>query len=146
MKGSIAMKTYVKIDTNGIIDVEEINERFDTLRDAVHYADDHFNEDMDSFEVDIYNADTNEYIEYQTVERNYCSGDFVYAAWGFGIDKYGDGEYNWQDKEYDTLEELFEDEDYIHAKETGYGLRVEKYTQTVDENIGDVVDTYSEDD
>ena len=140
------MKTYVKIDSNGIVGFEEINERFDNLRDAVQYADDHFDEDMDSFEVNIYNANTDEYIEYQTVERNYCSGDFVYAAWGFGIDKYGDSEYDWQENEYDTLEELLEDEDYIRAKENGYALRVEKYTQTAYENIGDVVDTYSEED
>lgn len=131
------MKTYVKIDN--------VDERFPTMQDAVQYADDNFDDAVESFEMNVY-SESGEHIDNQTVERNPYSNQFVYAAWGFGIDKYGNGEYDWQYGDYDTLEELFEDEDYIHAKENGYGLRVEKCKQTVDENIGDVVDTYSEDD
>lgn len=131
------MKTYVKIDN--------VDKRFPTMQDAVQYADDNLDDEIESFEMNVY-SESGEHIDNQTVERNPYSNQFVYAAWGFGIDKYGNGEYDWQYGDYDTLEELFEDEDYIRAKENGYGLRVEKYTQTVDENIGDVVDTYSEED
>lgn len=142
------MKTYVKIDADELIEVVgtgDIKERFDTISDAVQYADEHFNEDMDSFEVYVYNADTDICVDSQTVKRNPYSGDFVYAAWGFGVSKWNDDEWDWYGDVFDTLDQLLENEDYLSVKENGYGLRVEKYTQTVDENIGDVVDTYEED-
>lgn len=131
------MKSYVKI--------ENVDERFDTMQDAVQYAEDNFDDEIKSFEMDIY-SESGKHIDNQTVERNPYSNQFVYAAWGFGVSKWNDNEYDWYGDVFDTLDQLLENEDYLSAKENGYGLRVEKYTQTVDENIGDVVDTYSEDD
>lgn len=133
------MKTYVKI--------ENVDERFDTMRDAVKYAEDNFDDEIESFEMNVY-SDSGEHIDNQTVERNPYSNQFVYAAWSFGINKWNDNDYDydWYGDEFNTLEQLLENEDYVNAKEKGYNLRVERYTQTVDENIGDVVDTYSEDD
>lgn len=128
------MKTYITIDN--------VDRKFDTIRDAVQYAEDNFGDEIESFEINIYS--NGEYIEYQTVERNPYSGNFVYAAWGFGVSKWNDNEYDWCG-EFDTLDQLFESAEYISAKEKGYGLCVEKYTQTVDEIIGDTVDTYEED-
>lgn len=128
------MKNYITIDN--------VDQKFDTIRDAVQYAEDNFSDEIESFEMNIYS--NGEYLEYQTVERNSYSNQFVYAAWGFGIDKYGYDEWDWYGDEFDTLEQLLENEDYLSAKAKCYGLRVEKYTQTVDENIGDVVDTYEE--
>lgn len=146
------MKIYVTIDN--------VDERFPTMQDAVQYAEDNFDDEIESFEMDVY-SESGEHIDNQTVERNPYSNQFVYAAWGFCVNKYvhSDEEYgedynsaqaaadwNYQGDSFDTLDQLFKNEDYIRAKTNGYGLRVEKCTQTVDENIGDVVDTYSEDD
>lgn len=127
------MKTYITIDN--------VDRKFDAIRDAVQYAEDNFVDEIESFEMNIYS--NGEYLECQTVERNPHSGSFVYAAWGFGVSKWNDNEYDWCG-EFDTLNQLFESVEYISAKEKGYGLRVEKYTQTVDEVIGDTVDTYEE--
>ena len=129
------MKTYITIDN--------VDRKFDTIRDAVQYAEDNFDDEIESFEMDVY-SENGEHIDNQTVERNPYSNQFVYAAWGFGVSKWNDNEYDWYEDEFDTLEQLLENEDYVAAKEKGYDLRVEKYTQTVDENIGDVVDTYDE--
>ena len=144
------MKTYVTIDN--------VDERFPTMQDAVQYAEDSFDDEIESFEMDVY-SESGEHIDNQTVERNPYSNQFVFAAWGFCVNKYvhSDEEYgedynpaqtaadwNYQGDMFDTLDQLLENEDYLTAKEKGYGLRVEKYTQTIDENIGDVVDTYSE--
>lgn len=131
------MKTYITIDN--------VNRKFDTMRDAVQYAEDNFDDEIESFEMNVY-SENGEYLEDQTVERNPYSNQFVYAAWGFGISKWNDSDYDWYGDEFDTLEQLLVNEDYVAAKEKGYDLRVEKYTQTVDETIGDTVDTYEEDD
>lgn len=129
------MKTYITIDN--------VDRKFDTIRDAVQYAEDNFDDEIESFEMDVY-SENGEHIDNQTVERNPYSNQFVYAAWGFGVSKWNDNEYDWYGDEFDTLEQLLENEDYVAAKEKGYGLRVEKYTQTVYENIGDIVDSYEQ--
>lgn len=145
------MKIYVTIDG--------VDKRFDTMQDAVQYAEDNFDDEIESFEMDVY-SESGEHIDNQTVERNPYSNQFVFAAWGFCVNKYvhNDEEYgedynpvqaaadwNYQGDMFDTLDQLLENEDYLSAKANDYGLRVEKFTQTVDENIGDVVDTYVED-
>ena len=131
------MESYVKI--------ENVDKRFGTMQDAVQYAEDNFDDEIESFEIDIY-SESGELIDNQTVEWNPYSNQFVYAAWGFGVSKWNDNEYDWYVNVFDTLDQLLENKDYLSAKAKRYGLRVEKYTQTVDENIGDVVDTYEEDD
>lgn len=131
------MKTYVIIDN--------VDKRFPTIQDAVQYAEDNFDDEIESFEMDVY-SESGEHIDNQTVERNPYSNQFVYAAWGFGVSKWNDNEYDWYEDIFDTLDQLLENEGYLAAKAKGYGLRVEKYTQTVYENIGDVVDTYLEED
>lgn len=130
------MESYVKI--------KNVDECFGTMQDAVQYAEDNFDDEIESFEMDVY-SESGEHIDNQTVERNPYSNQFVYAAWGFGVSKWNDNEYDWYG-EFDTLYQLLENEVYLSAKAKGYGLRVEKYTQTVDEDIGDVVDIYEEDD
>lgn len=127
------MKTYITIDN--------VNRKFDTMRDAVQYAEDNFDDELESFEMNVY-SENGEYLEDQIVVRNPHNESFVYAAWGFGVSKWNDNEYDWNGDEFNTLEQLLENETYLAAKEKGYGLRVEKYTQTVDESIGDTVDTY----
>ena len=144
------MKTYVIIDN--------VDKRFPTIQDAVQYAEDNLDDEIESFEMDVY-SESGEHIDNQTVERNPYSNQFVFAAWGFCVNKYvhsdedyGDdynpaqaaADWNYQGDMFDALDQLLENEDYLTAKANGYGLRVEKYTQTIDENIGDVVDTYSE--
>ena len=129
------MKTYVVINN--------VEQKFNTMQDAVQYAEDNFDDEIESFEMSVY-SENGENLDCQTVERNPYSGNFVYAAWSFGIDKHGYNDYDWYDDEFDTLEQLLENEDYAVAKEKGYDLRVEKYTQTIYENIGDVVDRYTE--
>jgi hypothetical protein len=144
------MKTYVIIDN--------VAQRFNTIQDAVQYAEDNFDDEIESFEMSVY-SENGENLDCQTVERNPYSNQFVYAAWGFCVNKYihNDDDYgedysfaqaaadwDYQGDEFDTLEQLLENADYLSAKAKGYGLRVEKYTQTIDENIGDVIDRYTE--
>lgn len=127
------------------ITIENIDKKFTSIEDAVKYADENFDSDIESFELNIF-SDDGKLIDWQTVERNPYSGDFVYAAWVFSTNKYDDSEDTWEfdGGSYDTLEQLLKDPDYLAAKSNGYRLKVELITQTTYETIGDVVDTYEE--
>lgn len=114
--------------------------KFDKISQAVEYAEENF-EDRETFEINIV-SDDGSVLSYDTIERNPYSKDFVYTAWGWGIDKYNDGEFDWQDGEFNTPEELVATPEFIEAKRNGYGLSVKAYTQTLYETIGDEVDTY----
>lgn len=137
------MKTYVKIELNG----ELIDEKFDTIDDAVMYAERHGeNADTDVLEIDVYDIEDN-LLEWQTSERNYNSGDFVYNTWGiFGytvneVGKVTDNE---------NLVMLINSE--AEARERAENIKdkfsrfdrvcIESYSQTISENIGDVDKCY----
>ena len=139
------MKTYVTIELNG----QAIDKKFDTIDDAVGYAEQHKKDvETDTLEINVYDTE-GEMLEYQTSKRNPYSGDFEYYTWGiFGRDF---------DKESgrctdsEILEELINSEE--EAREIAEKLHkdkfsrfdtvsIESYLQTIDENIGDVGKSY----
>lgn len=137
------MKTYVRITLNE----KTIDTKFDTIDEAVGYAERHKEDiDTDVLEIDVYDSENN-LLEWQTSERNPCSGDFMYNTWGiFGYNVNEGGKVT----DSETLSELINSE--AEAREIAENIKdkfsrfdrvcIESYLQTTSENIGDVDKSY----
>ena len=137
------MKTYVTIELNE----ETIDTKFDTIDEAVYYAEQHKEDiDTDVLEIDVYDSENN-LLEWQTSKRNPYSGDFMYNTWGiFGYNVNEGGKVT----NSETLYELINSE--AEAREIAENIKdkfsrfdrvcIESYLQTISENIGDVDKSY----
>ena len=138
----ITMKTYVTIELNG----QAIDKKFDTIDDAVEYAEQHKKDvETDTLEINVYDTE-GEMLEYQTSKRNPYSGDFEYYTWGiFGYNVNEDGKVT----DNETLAELINSEKEareiadIKDKFSKFDkVCIESYLQKISENIGDVGKSY----
>lgn len=115
------MKVYVQVE----------DKRFSNIEEAVAAFND---TDIEQFDIDVYNAETEEMLDYQTVSRNPYSGDIEYYRWYIGYIPYNDLvevlDYDCNCKE----EALEKAEKYLNKYDNVF---VCTYLQTLSENIGD---------
>lgn len=116
------MKTYVEYQ----------GKKFDTISDAIEYAEDIAAE---TAKIDVYDNSGN-YLEGQTAERNPYSNDLVYTTWGVFLDDNCDhwiGEINSHDDAYEMAVNL-------KKQNPESDIFIQAYTQTLSENIDNIDD------
>lgn len=133
-------KTYVKIAFNS----ETIGQKFETIDDAVAYAEQHHETDEnDILKIYVYNTD-GELCDRQECSRNPYSGDFVYYAWGVYGENFFDDSHRVSDSEI-FADGINSEQDAREIAETFRNkfkkfdrVTIANYSQTVNENIGDL--------
>lgn len=132
-------KTYVKVKFNN----KFIDQKFDTIDEAVAYAEQHHEADEDDV-LDIYVYSDDGSYEHQESSRNPHSGDFIYYAWGIFGENFFDDSQRVSDSE--ILAECINSEE--EARELAETIRdkfdkfdrvtIASYSQTTSENVGDL--------
>lgn len=127
------MKTYVEI--------LGYDGRFKDIDDAIQTAED---KGMEAVEVFVYDNQTSEIVDSQDCERDDTEEEFVYYTWGiFGYVCY-DGSDRVESSDIlgegiSSKEEAIEAAEKLREKLSRYDyVTVEKYSQTLSENISDV--------
>lgn len=117
------MKTYVEYQ----------GKKFDTISDAIEYAEEIAAE---TAEIDVYDSSDNCYLEGQTAKRNPYSNDLVYITWGVFFDDNCD---NWIG-EINSYDEAYEMAINLKKQNPESDIFIQAYTQTLSENIENIDD------
>lgn len=132
LKGGKIMNTYVTIN--------DIDERYKNIDDAIEAAEDM---QLETLTIEVFNQD-GKLLESQRCERNSNNGKIVYDTWGIFGYRYFDGSEEIESS--DILVESISSEaeamqklEEMRNRFSQYDIvKVEAYSQTLYENIGDV--------
>lgn len=106
-------------------------ERFNNIEEAIAAFND---TTLETLDIEVYNGDTDDILDYQTAERNRYSGDLVYYRWYIGTRtdfvEVLDYDCNCEEEARDKAEKYIADDKYDD-------IFICTYAQTLSENIGD---------
>ena len=107
------------------------DKKFSSIEDAISAFND---TDLETLDIEVYNGDTDDMLDYQTAERNSYSGDFVYYRWYIGhhadFVEVLDYDCNCEDEAREKAKKYIANDKYDD-------IFICNYSQTLSENIGD---------
>lgn len=140
---SYANEDYPAEEATTYVTIDNLDERYEDIDSAIEAAD---KMQLETVTINVYDQNGN-LLESQDCERNPNSGDLVYTTWGIFGYRYFEGSDEIETSDglsgsINSKEEAMAEAETIRDRFCRYDLvKLEAYTQTLSENIGDVTES-----